>query len=203
MGTAGASSVACTGCAVLDVPFSAKLQAARVLTLFSPSVAVNDRTSGAGGAGTVVNAGKLKVRVYLPRSGNSTYQLMIQQDSGNYSICYSPITAWPSTATSAWTTLEWGLEACAADTAVGRFAMTLLSPSTTDAAVPGRATLWIDAIWIELNGKTIAGPFNFDNANSLNPVGTYYDYQQTYGILYPRPNNPTPPSGTTLAFFTG
>jgi hypothetical protein len=60
--------------------------------------------------------------------------------------------------------------------------------------------MWVDSIQIDLKGTTLAGPFNFDTSDTVNPSAVTNDYDQTRGVLYLRPSSPTPPSGSTISW---
>jgi hypothetical protein len=204
--TGGATPVtSCPGCAVLDVPFTAKGQSARYLMLFSPTVTVNERpaTSSGGSGATVSNQGTIKARAYAPKLGNTVYQLFVQQEGGSYTMCFSEYLAVPPELTSSWVTLEWGLGNCSSDTSIGRLGVILLSSDDASAPTPTATTIWLDSLWIELNGSIIAGPFNFDSADKVNASAMPNDYDQTKGVLYLRPSGPPPPSGSTISWRSG
>ena len=88
--------------------------------------------------------------------------------------------------------------ACTADTSVGKLGPELLTDTAVDASTPGSTTMWVDPIQIDLNSTTIAGPFTFDTSDTVNASAVTNDYDQTRGVLYFRPNTPTPPSGSTI-----
>jgi hypothetical protein len=206
-GTGGASPPStCPGCAVLQVPFTASGQIARFFMLFpssSAALTVNTHaTSSTGGATStlVTSEGTMKLRVYAPLLGNTQYKLFVQQDTGSYTQCFSAAKTLPTEVSSGWCTLEWGLGACTADTAIGRLGLELITDTAVDASTPSRTTLWVDSIQIDLNGNIIAGPFTFDTSDTINPSAITNDYEQTRGVLYLRPSGPTPPSGSTISW---
>ena len=189
-GTSGSSGntglpTSCSGCAVLGVPFNMKGQIARFLMLYTPSVAVT-------------TAGILRARVFALQLGNTQYQLFIQQDSGSYTMCFSGPQSLPSAIASSWVTLDFSLASCSATTAIGRLGLELIADTSVSAPTPSYTQLWVDSIWIEANGYTVAGPFNFDSSSTVNAATVVYDFDQSYGALYLRPSSPTPPSGSTL-----
>ena len=147
---------------------------------------------------SVTSAGIMKVRAYAPQLGNTQYQLLIQQDSGSYTMCFSGQLNFPSGIASNWVTLAWSLATCSANTNIGRLGLELISDASATAPTPSTTQLWVDSIWIEANGYSVAGPFNFDTSSTVNAATVAYDFNQSYGPLYLRPSNPTPPSGSTL-----
>lgn len=206
-GTAGTSTTAppptsCKGCAVLEVPFTDRSQAARYFMRFDPSVSVNTRTTGGtGGATSVVSVqGTLTMRVFAPQLGNTQYQLLLQQASGAYTMCFSGVRSLPIGITAGWVTLEWSLGNCTADTAIGRLGLELLTSDATSDPIPSTTRLWLDSITLELNGSVLSGPFNFDTASSVNATPVTDDWNQALGVLYYRPTSPTPPTGTTISW---
>jgi hypothetical protein len=206
-GVAGAMS--CSGCAVLNVPFTARDQIARYLLRFAP-VSVNAHgSSGTAGASAVTNAGTLKVRAYAPRLGNTEYELFIQQSNNSYTLCDSGLQSLPSPITSYWVTLEWSLGSCSADTNIGRMGIDLVTSAATSAPAPGSTTLWIDSMWIELNGNVIVGPYDFDAATTVNPSSISSITDQNVGVLYLRPtivqsptSSTTPPAGSSVSWLS-
>lgn len=201
----GGAPTSCAGCAVLNVPFTTKGQSARFLMLFSPSATVNERgdtTGVSGGTSTITAAGKLKVRAYAPQLGNTQYQLFIQQSVSPYSQCSTGAVAIPSGITSNWVTLEFDLSGCSADTSIGRYAIDLLADSAVSAAVPSSTVIWIDSVWFEIKGNTVVGPYNFDTSGAVNPSAIWNDYDQSNGALYLRPNNPSPPTGSSISWMS-
>src|SRR5512133_1988867 len=78
----GAAS--CPGCARLDVPFTAPEQRARYYLKFLPWATVNARSGS-----SITYAGTMKIRARVRQLGNTQYQMLIQQDSGNYVLCFS------------------------------------------------------------------------------------------------------------------
>jgi hypothetical protein len=148
-------------------------------------------------------AGILRARVFAQQLGNTQYQLFIQQDSGNYTMCFSGLQSLPSGIASSWVTLDFSLASCSATTAIGRLGLELSTDTAATAPTPGTTQLWVDSIWIEVNGYSVAGPFNFDSASTVNAASIAYDFNQSYGALYLRPSNPTPPSGSTLWWRNG
>jgi hypothetical protein len=158
--------------------------------LFTPSV-------------SVTSASILRVRAFAQTLGNTQYQLFIQQDSGSYTICLSGQLNLPSGIASSWVTLDFALSSCSANTNIGRLGLELMADTAPSAPTPNNTQLWIDSIWIEANGYGVAGPFNFDTSSTVNANSVSYDYNQSYGSLYLRPSNPTPPSGSTLWWRNG
>jgi hypothetical protein len=188
------------------VPFTAKNTKARYFMLFSPMVTVNTHATSSTGGGTstaITAEGTMKIRAFAPALGITQYNLFVQQDNGSYSMCFSGAQTMPTELTSGWVTLAWGLGACTADTSIGRLGLELVADEAADAATPSSTTIWLDSIWIELNGTTIAGPFNFDTSDKVNASAVTNDYDQDYGILYLRPSDPTPPSGSTISWLNG
>jgi len=147
-------------------------------------------------------AGTMKIRARAHELGNTQYQMLIQQDSGEYVLCFSPVTSLPAGITTSWVTLEWSLGSCASDSSIGRLGFDLITPSSE--AAPGLTSMLLDSIWIELQGTTIAGPFDFAAPSSVNASAVANDWAQTNGILYLRPSTvepaSTPPSGSTIAW---
>lgn len=201
-GTSAASSAnggtdSCAGCARLEVPFTAAGQRARYYLKFLPWATVN-----AYSGSTMTLAGKMKIRARARALGNTQYQMLIQQDSGDYVMCFSAITSVPPEITTSWVTLEWALGTCASDSSIGRLGFDLITSSSEVA--PSKTSMLIDSIWIELHGKVIVGPFNFDVASSINASAVANDWAQTNGVLYLRPSTvapaSTPPTGSTIAW---
>ncbi len=208
-GSGAIEPVDCSGCAVLNVPFTSKGQLARYYLKFATAVDVNQRATD--GSGSLIQTGTMKVRAFAPALGNTSYEMLIQQSASPYAICYSEILTWPEGITSGWVTLEWSLGSCSSDTGIGRLGLDLIAPSASDAPTPTGTTLWLDQIWIEKNGGTIAGPFSFDSSSAVSASVVTEDYQQTDGVLFLRPSVPgpptaptesvTPPTGSTIGWF--
>jgi hypothetical protein len=191
-------AMTCSGCARLDVPFTARDQLARYYMMLSSTATVNEHASGgAAGASAVTNAGTMKIRAYAPLLGNTNYEMLIQQSVSPYAICYSAVQTLPDAITSSWVTLEWSLASCSTDASIGRLGLDLITSSATSAPSPSTTTMWLDSIWIELKGEVILGPYNFDTATSVNPSTIANDYEQTANVLYLRPTISTPPVGST------
>jgi hypothetical protein len=161
---------------------------------FSPMVSVLEASVGA----------TLKIRVRALQLGNTEFHLMIQQDSDPFAMCFSPVQTLPTNIASSWAVLEWSLASCSASTNIGRLAFDLGTSSASDAPTPSHTAMLIDSIWIELNGKTIAGPFNFDSQSSINGAAVADDWTQALGVLYLRPSTVAPsataPAGSTISW---
>ncbi len=186
--------VSYTGMARADVPFTTRGQLARYFMRFSPMVSVVESAVG----------GTLKIRVRAVQAGNTQYQMLIQQDSSPYSMCFSPVQTLPADITTSWVTLTWSLASCSANTSIGRLAFDLITSSAADAPTPSYTAILIDSIWIELNGKTISGPFNFDSQGTINGAALANDWSQALGVLYLRPSTVEPaataPAGSTISW---
>jgi hypothetical protein len=209
-GTGGSATTApppssCSGCAVLEVPFTGLNQTVRYYMLFTPAVAVNTRSAGAGGSGgTVTAAGTLKMRVFAPLLGNRQYQLIIQRSLQDYEMCFSGYRSLPTAVTAEWTILEWNLQSCTTDTDIGRLGLDLRTSDATTDPTPSLTRMWVDSIWIERGESSLVGPFGFDASSSVNATPVLDDWTQDPGVLYYRPSIPpdaiTPPTGTTISW---
>jgi hypothetical protein len=142
------------------------------------------------------------MRVFAPKLGNTQYQLLVQQASGSYTMCFSGVRSLPPGVTAGWVTLEWSMGTCTSDTNIGRLGLDLLTSDALSDPTPDTTVLWLDTISLELAGSNLAGPFNFDSASTVNATPVTDDWNQSLGVLYYRPATPTPPTGTTITWFS-